>query len=154
MDIVRRCCASGSERSCSALGPAVNIALCVADNGLLSGCTGRSVNSDELLSRHGKKSERIVISEILFYRKGQLADIVYRMDIFGLESYLVKLCLIKRDVFIASFYRLYQPCALHCVQIIARRRFNFGAEILCHRLLSPLYLFISLLLFQQVFSCS
>ena len=151
VDVVRGRCARSGKSSCHALRPAVYIASRVADNSLLSGRSGRGVNSDKLISRHGKKSERIVISEILLYCKGQLADIVYRVDIFRLESYFVKLCLIKRDIFIASFYGFYQSCALYCVQIIARRCLNFRAEILCHRIISPFADRLPLMRFSSFF---
>ncbi len=51
------------------LGPAVEVALGIADDGRLAGRSRRRMDPDDLVARHRKHAERIIISQVRLERE-------------------------------------------------------------------------------------
>ena len=92
------------NRSRRTVCPNVNVMFGVADNRLFAGRAGGSVNALQLFTGNGKKPERIVVTQILFYGKRKFCDVVNRVNVAGQQTDFIKLLFVKRHVVIAVFH--------------------------------------------------
>jgi hypothetical protein len=123
-DVIPRT-ARGGQRAGRALGPDVDVVGGVADHRLLPCRAGGGVDAHQLALRHSEEAERVIVPQIRLEGKGQLADVVDRMDIAGQQAHLVEFLLIEGDVFVGGAHHLQQPRRLDGVQIVAGGTFDF-----------------------------
>ena len=90
-----------------------------ADLGLARGAAGR-VDPHDLRTRHGQKSQRIGLVQILIGGEGKLLDILDPLDIGGLQSHLLHLLAIVLHVVIDAVHQLAEPRALQRLDILPR----------------------------------
>lgn len=109
LEDVRTICAISRESSRQTFGPHRQIFARVAYYRRFSRSTRRSVDADNLTHRHGTKSERIIIPQIIFRGEGQLHDVVYTVDVVGSDVQFLHFLAVERRVVIHPLYRFLQP---------------------------------------------
>ena len=73
--------AGGADRARHHLGPHLDVALGVADDGRLAGRAGRGVHAHDLLARHGEHPEGIVGAQVLLGGERELGEVGQRVEI-------------------------------------------------------------------------
>ena len=118
MDPVSGCKSCHCKASGHTLTPHFYILLCIRGQGQLSGCSGSSLYSYDLLLRNRKQSERIMISQIFLGCKRELSDILDPFDIPGLYAHFIHFLPVKLYMLINILYLLYQPLTLQSSHLI------------------------------------
>ena len=61
--------------------PGIKIALGIADDCRLAGRSGRCMNSQKLITRHGEHAEWVVVTEVALQSERKAADVGQRLEI-------------------------------------------------------------------------
>ena len=85
---------------------------------------------DELILWHSKKTERIIVAQVLLDSKGQLGDILDALYIAGEQTYLIEFLFVERNVIVSIFDHAHQTSALSPSYDFAGRTFGIIFEII------------------------
>ena len=105
--------------------PELNVIRCITDDLHLSGRTGRSVYTNELLSRYRQCSERIVVSEIEFISEREFREIRDALDVARLNTLFFHTLSVVWNVFPHAVHALDQAFALHLCALVIRHALGF-----------------------------
>ena len=78
--------AGGADRARDEIGPDLDVALRVADDGRLARRAGGGVHAHDLLARHGEQAERIVVAQVGLRGEGKLREVLERPEIVGMHA--------------------------------------------------------------------
>jgi hypothetical protein len=116
--------AGGVDRARHQRRPHVDIVLRVADNRRLSGRARRCMHAHDLVARHGKHLERVVLAQVVLGRERKLAQIVKRFQIVGVCAVGIELLPVVLDVLIRVTQRPAQAIELQGRNLVAAGGFN------------------------------
>ena len=104
--------AGGAQGAGDDIGPGIDIILRVAHHRRFAGGPGRGVDAHNLLHRHRKGIERVVIAQILFGGARELAQVAQFVEIVRMHPRRVKLAAVHRNVVVSMFQRPFQTLGL------------------------------------------
>src|SRR5690554_3863413 len=113
-----------SQRARHHLRPNADIGSGIAHHRRFSGGTRRSMHPNDLTHGHRKQTKRIIVAQILLHRKRQLAQIVYRLYMFGPQALTLHLLPIVRHIIVHTLHRITQTLTLYLTHILPRHRFK------------------------------
>src|SRR5262249_37606883 len=76
---------SRTNRACHQVGPVRDVPGGITHDGGLSRRTARGMQTSDLLGRHGKQPERIVVTEVFLQEKRKAAQILERSQVIGMN---------------------------------------------------------------------
>ena len=112
--------AGGADRARHHLGPGVDVALGVADDGRLAGGAGGGVDAHDLLARHGEHAEGIVVAQVLLGGEGELGEVGQRVEVVGMHAGGVERLPVVGHVVVDVPQRPLQPLELQGGDLVAR----------------------------------
>ena len=112
VDFVLRRAARRAQGAGDDVGPGINIVLRVAHHRRLAGGSRRGVDAHNLLHRHRKGIEGVVIAQILLGGAREFAQVAQLMEIVRMHSGRVKLAAVHRNVVVSVFQRPLQALGL------------------------------------------
>lgn len=86
------------------------------------------VQADDVVTRHGEKTEGIVIAQVLLFGEGQVLQIGQALDVAGLDTALVEAFAVERHIGIDTGAKVLQTAQLQGFDIFAGQRFLVDIE--------------------------
>ena len=126
-DIARQRTCAG-KRARHEIGPAFEIFPGIADHGRFAGRAGGGMQAAQILARHGKHAERIIVPKIRFGGEGKAREVSERFECLRTNSGAVPFLSVMRDVLIGALQRLLESPGLQRAQCLARHGFDFGIK--------------------------
>ena len=120
------------DRSCAALLPHVDVFLCIESDNALTGCAGSGLDADAVLEISAEKAVGIGFAEVVFAKERKLFDVVYALDVFRLNSFLVHQIAVVGDIVIDIFHLLDNLFILDLENLPARCGLDLFLVIVFH----------------------
>jgi hypothetical protein len=92
--------ASSPDRACADVGPHVDVAPRVADDGRLAGRATRGVDADDLVRGDGEHAERVVRAQVVLAREGKAREIVETRAVVGMDTRGIERTVVVRHVLV------------------------------------------------------
>ena len=86
------------------------------------------MQADDVVTRHGEKTEGIVIAQVLLFGEGQVLQIGQALDVAGLDTALVEAFAVERHIGIDTGAKVLQTAQLQGFDIFAGQRFLVDIE--------------------------
>ena len=128
MHDVRLVDAGGGQAAAGQFGPVVQVAGGIAHHHGLAGGAAGGVQADDVVTRHGEKTEGIVIAQVLLFGEGQVLQIGQALDVAGLDTALVEAFAVERHIGIDTGAKVLQTAQLQGFDIFAGQRFLVDIE--------------------------
>ena len=120
--------AGAGERTRHQVRPAVEVALGIADDGRLARRSRRGMDPDNLVARHRKHTERIIISQVRLERERKPREVGERLEVGGLHARGVKFFSVAGHVRVGVVQCLFQAGCLQPGERRARHRLDARLE--------------------------
>ena len=120
--------AHAGEAARHQVGPQIEVAFGVADDGRLAGGARRGVQAQQLIARHGEHAEGILVAQVGLHREGKAREIGQRLEVGRLDARRVELLLVVRHLGIGALERGLEPGKLQRLQFGARHGLGRGLE--------------------------
>src|SRR6266542_5881056 len=104
--------AGGADRARHEIGPGVDVAPRIADDGGLAGGAGRGVDANDLFLRNGEHAEGIIFPQILLGGERETGKILELAQIVGMNSRRIEFLAVRGDVFVGVAQRPLQAIEL------------------------------------------
>ena len=122
VDDVRLARAGRAERPRHHVGPGLDVALRVPDDGRPAGRPARSVNAHDLAQRHGEHAERVVRPQVVLGGEREAREIPERPELAGMNARGVELRPVVRHALVHPNERRAEPLELESAQLVGRRK--------------------------------
>ena len=118
MHLVAGRAAGGADRTRHDVGPAVDVALGIADHGGLSGGAAGGMHAHHIAHRHGETVEGVGVAQILLGGVGEQADVFEAFQVGGMYAGLVELAAIHRHIVVGVIQGPFQALQLQGLQFV------------------------------------
>ena len=119
----------GHQLASNNIVPDIQVLPGIAYHDLLSGGSGGGMQPHHILHGNGKQPIGIGIPQVLFIGKGQLVQVVHRLNVLRTNSLFVHQLFVIRHVVIGMAHLLDQALILPGTNLLPRGAFNLGLII-------------------------